>query len=153
MADWAHLAEIDHINYGAGVGFTSWRDIPTVGDATGRVFQFRAKLISNTPNVTPRFFDATIKADMPDRTDNFDNQTSSASEATVITYDPVFFGPGTSPNVQISIDGGSTGDYWSFDYKTLEGFAIRFYDKNGTQVVRQFDAVAKGYGHRHTISI
>lgn len=153
MSDWASLSVIDHINYGAGVGFTDWRPIPTIGDATGRIFQFRMRLESLTPNVTPRLFDASVKVDMPDRVDSFENQTSHASEATVITYNQVFKGPGTSPNVQISIDNAQSGDYWTFDYKTLEGFAIRFYDNTDTQVVRQFDVVAKGYGRRHTATI
>ena len=153
MSDWPSLDVIDHINYGAGVGFTDWRPIPTVGDATGRIFQFRIRLQSLTPNVTPRLFDGSISADMPDRTDSFENLVSSAGDATIVTYDHVFKGPGTSPNVQISIDDAETGDYWSFDYKTLEGFAIRFYDKLDTQVVRQFDVVAKGYGRRHTTTI
>lgn len=153
MSDWAHLSEIDHINYGAGVGYTDWRPIPTVGDATGRIFQFRIKLVSNSPNVTPRLFDGSIKADMPDRIDSFENLTSSASDATVVTYDNVFMGPGTSPAVQISIDDAQAGDYWAFDYKTLEGFAIRFYDILDVQVVRQFDVMAKGYGRRHTVTI
>jgi hypothetical protein len=153
MSDWAHLSDIDHINYGAGLGFTDWRDVPTTGDATGRIFQFRIRLESLTANVTPRLFDATVSADMPDRTDSFENEMSSAVDGHTVSYDPVFKGPGTSPNVQITIDGGSTGDYWSFDSKTLEGFVIRFYDKNGIQVARQFDAVAKGYGRRHTVTI
>jgi hypothetical protein len=153
MSDWVHLSEIDHINYGAGAGFTDWRDIPSTGDATGRIFQFRIRMESLTANVTPRLFDATVSADMPDRTDSFENELSTASGGHTVSYDPVFKGPGTSPNVQISIDGGSTGDYWSFDSKTLDGFVIRIYDKNGVQVARQFDAAVKGFGHRHTGTI
>lgn len=153
MADWVRLDLIDHINYGAGVGFTAWRPVPTAGDATGRIFQFRVKLLSLFANVTPRLFDGLINVDMPDRIDSFENQTSSAGSATVITYNTVFKGPGTTPNVQISIDNAQSGDYWAFDYKTLEGFAIRFYDNTDTQVVRQFDVVAKGYGRRHTATI
>lgn len=153
MADWEELQLVDHINLGAGVGFTDWRDIPTTGDATGRIFQFRTRLESFAANVTPRVFDTTVKADMPDRTDSFENQISSASEVTAIVYDPVFKGPGTSPNIQISIDNGASGDYWTFDYKTLEGFGIRFYNSSNIQVVRQFDVVAKGYGRRHTATL
>lgn len=153
MSSWEHLYEVDHINFGAGIGFTEWRDIPTVGDATGRIFQFRTKLTSLQPNVTPRLFDATVKADMPDRINSYENQVSHPSEAFVISYDPVFKGPAPSPNIQISIDDGETGDYWEFDYKTLDGLAIRFYDKDGIQVSRQFDLVAKGYGRRHTTSL
>lgn len=153
MADWDELLHIDHLNFGAGVGFTDWRDIPTTGDATGRLFQFRIKMDSLTPNVTPRVFDASISADMPDRQDSFENLVSSASLATTVSYDPIFNGPAPSPNVQITIDNGGPGDYWLFANKTLEGFDIRFYDKNNAQVSRQFDVVAKGYGRRHTVAI
>lgn len=153
MADWNHLSEVDHLNFGAGVGFSAWRDIPTTGDATGRLFQFGVKLKSLTANVTPRVFDATIKADMPDRIDSFENLVSSAIDATVVTYETIFKGPGTTPNVQIGIDNAQTGDYYAFGTKTLEGFTIRFYDKTDVQVSRQFDVVAKGYGHRNTSSL
>ncbi len=145
--------EVDHLNFGAGEGWTEWRDIPTLGDATGRIFQFRTKLQSLAPNVTPRLFDATVKADMPDRLDSFENLTSHPTEATEVVYDPVFKGPGSSPNVQISVDNAESGDTWQFDYKNLEGFAIRFYDVNGTQVSRQFDVAVKGYGRRHTVTL
>lgn len=153
MSDWAALNLIDHINSGAGIGFTGWRDIPTTGDATGRVFQFRAHMESLTANVTPRLFDATVQVDMPDRIDSFDNQTSDAVNATEIDFDPIFAGPSPAPNIQVSIDNAQSGDYWTFDSKTLAGVKIRFYDKTGIQVVRQFDLVAKGYGRQHTVTL
>lgn len=153
MSDWAHLTDIEHINEGGGAGFTDWRPIPTIGDATGRVFQFRVKLESLTPNVTPRLFDATVKADMPDRIDSFENLSSTASGFLQVTYEKRFNGPAPSPNVQISIDNGQTGDYVEYANKSLEGFQIKIYDKTNTQVIRQFDVQAKGYGSRHTVTI
>jgi hypothetical protein len=153
MADWAALNLIDHINSGAGIGFTGWRDIPTTGDATGRVLQFRAHMESLAANVTPRLFDATVQVDMPDRLDSFDNHTSDAVNATEIDFDPIFAGPSPAPNIQVSIDNAQSGDYWTFDSKTLAGVRIRFYDKTGIQVVRQFDLVAKGYGRQHTVTL
>src|SRR5690606_17460409 len=115
-------------------GFTEWRPIPTIGDATGRVFQFRIHLRSITPNVTPRLFDGTIRVDMPDRTETFENLDSHAEDPTTVTYSQKFAGPSPSPNIQISIDGGESGDYWVFENKNLEGFQIRFYDKDDVQV-------------------
>jgi hypothetical protein len=153
MSDWVSLSVIDHINYGAGIGFTGWRDIPTVGDATGRIFQFRVKLSSYSFNITPRLFDATVNSDMPDRVDSFENLVSHATLAYAVTYDPVFNGPGTSPNIQISIDGASTGDYWTITDKTLAGFSIRFYNSSNVQVSRQFDVSVKGYGRMSTVTI
>src|SRR5690606_10539365 len=112
--------------------------IPTIGDATGRVFQFRIHLRSITPNVTPCLFDGTIKVDMPDRDETFENLSSSDTDPTLVTYSSKFAGPDPSPNIQISIDGGESGDYWVIENKNLEGFQIRFYDSDDIQVVRQF---------------
>lgn len=153
MASWEHLYDVEHLNEGLGQGFTEWRPIPTIGDATGRVFQFRIHLRSITPNVTPRLFDGTIKVDMPDRTENFENLVSSSSGLTNVVYSQKFAGPSPSPNVQITIDNGERGDYWRFENKSLEGFGIRFYDESNTQVSRNFDVAAKGYGRRHIVTI
>lgn len=153
MSDWVHLSDVDHLNEGVGQGFTDWRPISTIGDATGRVFQFRVKLESLTPNVTPRLFDARIKADMPDRVDNFENLVSTASGPFQVTYAKKFNGPAPSPNVQITVENPQKGDYWVFSNKDLEGFQIQFYDETDTQVVRTFDVQAKGYGSRHTVTI
>jgi hypothetical protein len=152
IADWVTLSSVTSMTTGTPANFTEWRPF-TISDATGRVFQFRLKLISNTFNVSPRVFDGTIRVDMADRIESFENLTSSAGSGTVVTYSSEFKGPGTSPNVQISIDGASSGDYWSFDYKTLAGFSIRFFDNTDTQVVRQFDVAVKGYGYKNATII
>lgn len=153
MASWAHLSDVEHLNEGLGQGFTPWRPIPTIGDATGRAFQFRIHLRSITPNVTPRLFDGTIKIDMPDRTESFENLSSHASDPTQVTYSQKFTGPDPSPNIQISVDGAESGDYWQFENRNLEGFQIRFFDRDDVQVVRQFDVFVKGFGRRHVVTI
>lgn len=153
MADWTALNLLDHLNFGGGEGFTSWREIPQVGDVTGRIFQFRVRMESLSANVTPRVFDTTVNAYMPDRLESDNNLTSSASLATNIAFSTSFAGPSPAPAIQISVDNGATGDYWTFDIKDLNGFAIRFFDKNGVQVVRQFDWVAKGFGHKYSAVI
>jgi len=148
MSDWTSLDIILALNEGLSSIFTPWRTF-LIGDATARIFQFRLRLISNVSSVTPRVFDGTISADMPDRIESFENLMSSAGSGYVVNYITEYYGPGTSPNVQISIDGASTGDYWAFDYKNLTGFSIRFYDKNAVQVARQFDVSVKGYGRKN----
>jgi hypothetical protein len=153
MSDWPSLHLVTHLNYGSGEGFTEWRDLPQVGDVTGRIFQFRVKLESLSANVTPRLFDTTVNAYVPDRQESDNNLTSSASLATSVAFSVPFLGPDPAPSIQISIDNGATGDYWTFDTKTLDGFSIRFYDKNAVQVVRQFDWQAKGYGHKYSAVI
>jgi len=146
MADWPDLDTLTSMSVGVGAGYTAWRPF-YMGDATGRIFQFRIKLTSYLENLTVRAIAGTVKADMPDRIESFENLTSSASLGTTVEYDPPFK---ASPNVQISIDGAESGDYWAFDSRDNSGFVIRFYDKTDTQVIRQFDVMAKGYGRQNT---
>jgi hypothetical protein len=146
MAEWTTLSSVLALSEGAAEAWTPWRNF-IMGDATGRIFQFRLRLISNRASVTPRVFSGVIRADMPDRIVSFDN-LEAPTGGLVVTYDPAFYGPDPAPNLQVSIESAQSGDYWSFDYKTLEGFKIRFFDKNGNPVARTFDAVAKGYGRK-----
>lgn len=149
ISDWASLSVIDSMFNGAAAEFSEWRTF-TMGDATARILQFRIKLNSFKANVTPRVFDMTVRIDMPDRVDSFENLVADVTNGKVVTYLPAFNGPTPSPNVQISIDGAESGDYWAFDYKTLSSLLIRFYDKDDNPVERQFDIAIKGYGRKST---
>lgn len=151
ISGWVTLSSIDPISEGSQDQWTAWKKF-TIGDATGRIFAFRLRLVSNKVSVTPRVFDGTIKADMPDRLESYNNLLATTS-GLAVSYSPAFKGPGTTPNIQISIDSASSGDYWSFDYKTLDGFYIRFFDKDDNPVARQFDASIKGYGRKATAVI
>ncbi len=146
MALWDPLSDVAALSEGDADDFTEWRDF-IMGDATGRIFQFRLRLISNKVSVTPRVFAGTIKADMPDRVESYNNLVAPVS-GYELAHTPAFWGPETTPNVQISIDNAASGDYWLFDYRNLEGFKIRFYDKTDTAVSRQFDVAVKGYGRK-----
>ena len=146
MSDVLAMSEGDSDNWGPWVKFT-------MGDFTGRIFQFRLKLISYQLNSSPRVFDGIIRADMPDRIDSYDNVVSNASADTEIVYTPAFFGPGTTPVIEITQDNMQQGDYFQFVSKSLSKMVINFYDKDGVRVSRQFDAVVKGYGRQYTESI
>ncbi len=152
MEDWTELSTITAINQGLEDNYTPWRTF-TMGDATGRIYQFRLKLTTAVPTITPRVFDGSIRVDMPDRVESYEYLTSDATVGYTVTYAEAFKGPGTSPNIQVCIDGASTGDYWAFVSKDLTGFTIRFFDKNGTGVARQFDVAVKGYGRQHDAAI
>lgn len=147
IADWVTMDAVSAMDSGIEENFTEWRKF-IMGDATGRIFQFRLRLISNKISVSPRVFDGTIKADMPDRIDSFNDLAADDTDGYILAFDPPFKGPGTRPNIQVSIDDAESGDYWVFEYRTLDGLQIKFYDKNDVQVARQFDLVAKGYGRK-----
>lgn len=151
MSAWPDLVSIDPISEGEQGEWTDWRKF-TVGDFTARIFQFKLNLISNKPSVTPRVFDARIKSDMPDRLESF-NDIVIPNTGSTITYVPAFAGPGTTPNVQVTQDDASQGDYYVLSNKTLASFDIIFYDKNDIAVQRQADFAIKGYGRKTTATI
>jgi len=151
MSEWPSMSAISPISEGDPDNWTLWRKF-TITDASARIFQFRLKLISNRADVTPRIFDGVIKSDMPDRVYGQDNIVTAASTYSA-TYSPAFKGPGTTPNLQITFDDASQGDYYVITNKTLAGFDITFYDKTDTVVSRQFDYQAKGYGRLTTSTI
>ncbi len=151
MSEWVSLDLIDPISEGNQDNWTAWKKF-TIGDATGRIYQFRLRLISNKVSVTPRVFDGTIKADMPDRIESLNDETCPVGGFEVV-YTPAFKGPGTSPSVNISMQSAESGDYWAFTSRTLEGFEIKFYNKLDVEVERIFDAQIKGYGRKATAII
>lgn len=146
IADWTSLSIINPLSEGVQDNWSEWRRF-TIGDGTGRIFQFRLKLISNLASVSPRVFDGTIKADMPDRIISYENLVAPTTGYEVL-YDKAFMGPTPSPSIQITIENGQSGDYWSFVYKSLVGFKIVFYDSTNTAVSRTFDAQVKGFGRK-----
>lgn len=149
IADWLALSDIDPIGAGDPDNFTPWRKF-TIGDATGRIFQFRLKLISNLPSVTPRVFDGKIRADMPDRREEYANLTSTGGSYT-LTYATPFKGPGTTPVVTVSVD-DLDGARVIITSKTLAGCVISFVDVNDDPVDRTFDVAVSGYG-RQALSV
>lgn len=151
MSEWADLDSIDPISEGNQDIWNDWRKF-TIGDYTGRIFQFRLKLISNAPSVTPRVFEGKIKSDMPDRIDSYNNIVSGVGAYT-LTYTIPFKGPGTTPAIQITQDDAEGGDYFKITNKTLNGFDITFYDIGNNIVSRQFDAMVKGYGRLNSYVI
>jgi len=151
MSDWTALSLIDPLSEGVQDNWTPWRKF-IMGDYTFRIGQFRLKLISNKPSVTPRVFNGIIKADMPDRMEIYNNLISEITPKTIM-YSPAFKGPGNTPNIQVTIDDSQSGDYFVISNKSLNGFDIIFYDVNNNPVVRQFDVAVRGYGRRATAVI
>jgi hypothetical protein len=144
IAEWVTLASIDPMSEGVQSNFTSWKKF-TIGDFTARIFQFKLKLISNFPSVSPRVFDAKVRADMPDRTISYDNITVPV-DGMEIVYSPYFKGPTPSPAITVGIDDSQQGDYYLITDKSVLGFYIEFFDKDDNSVSRTADFSIKGYG-------
>lgn len=152
IADWLTLTSIANMAEGLPVNWTEWRKF-TIGDATGRIFQFRLKLISKKANITPRVITASIKVDMPDRLESLENQTVGVGGLEISylsSFGGSFKGPGTTPNVQVTLENASSGDHLSWTYKTLDGFKLVILDGSNNPVVRQVDISIKGYGKKYT---
>lgn len=147
IIDWVTMASIDPISEGNEANWSEYRRF-SIGDSTGRVFQFRLKLFNSKASVTPKVFDVELKADMPDRFESYENIVAPITGYEVL-YNPPFKGPGTTPNIQITIENFGVGDNYQFVYKNLDGFKIIFYDKNYNPVSRTFDAQVKGYGRKN----
>lgn len=151
MSNWSPLSDVLRLDEGDIDEWSPWTQF-VVGDFTGRLFQFRIKFTSNVVDVTPRVTDGRIVADMPERAEQDDNIVSGVGTYSV-TYANAFAGPGTTPNIQITLDSGATGDYWIITNKSLEGFDITFYDSTDTVVSRTFDYYAVGYGRKNATVI
>lgn len=146
ISEWLLLSDVTSMNEGVEDNWTEWRKF-TIGDFSGRIFQFRLRLVSNKASVTPRVFNGVIRSDMPDRVFSLNNLTSTLTPYEIV-YTPAFKGPGTSPNIQITQDDAERGDYYKITDKTLNGFKITFYDINDNPVIRTFDLAVKGYGRK-----
>ena len=148
MSEWVTLDLINPISEGNQDIWTAWKKF-TIGDFTGRIFQFRLKLKSTNPSVTPRVFDGVIKSDMPDRVESFDNLVSGVG-----TYHVTYSYPFKAvPNIQISMESSASGDYYLITSKTISGFDITFYDKNNTVISRTMDVAVKGFGRQNVVVV
>lgn len=145
ISEWSALSDVAQMSEGDEDNWSEWRSF-TIGDFTGRIMQFRLKLISNKPSVTPRVFSGEISSDMPDRIESANNVLCPV-DGIRVEYSPAFK---AVPAIAITIDGASAGDYYNITDKTVEGFTIVFYDKDGVKISRQFDWMAKGYGRKAT---
>jgi hypothetical protein len=143
IAEWTTLSSITAMSTGLETVWTSWRRF-TIGDFTGRVFQFRLKLQSFVNTISPQIFEGKVIADMPDRIYNLENLVAPINGFRV-DFDPEFKGP-TKPNIQITQDNASQGDYYNITNADVSGFDIEFFDSNNNSVSRQFDVAVKGYG-------
>jgi hypothetical protein len=147
MGDWASLDLVNPLSEGQQDNWSEWKKF-TMGDFTGRIFQFRLKLSSFKASVTPRVISGEIRADMPDRILSYNNITVPIGGYSVL-YAGAFKGPLPSPAIGITQDAMTQGDYYSISAKSVTGFTINMFDKLGNPVSRQIDILVKGYGKQN----
>ena len=123
------------------VTYTSFRNF-VVGDYTGRYFKFKLIMRSEDLASTPVVSALSVTIDVEDTIQNGNDLVSGAG-----TYTVVFTKPFYSVNYAIGItnQGMATGDFYTLNSKTINGFNIAFKNSSNTGVSRTFDYIAKGF--------
>ena len=123
------------------VTYTSFRNF-VVGDYTARYFKFKLFMTSNDLASTPVVSALSVTIDVQDTIQSGNDLTSGTG-----TYTVTFTRPFYSANYAIGItnQGMATGDYYTLNSKTINGFNIAFKNSAGTGVSRTFDYIAKGF--------
>lgn len=123
--------------------WSDWEAI-TMGEYTARAFKFRLALSSISPSTTPSVSGFSILVDMPDRVASGSDIECPATGMRV-SFVPAFR---ARPSLAVDAQGMQTGDYKLITGVDDTGFDVQFFDSVGAGVVRTFDYLAKGYGHR-----
>ncbi len=122
--------------------WSDWRPF-VIGDTTARAFQWRARLKSFNPSVTPLVTALSVTVDMPDRVDGA-NDVLCPPEGLTVTFALAFR---TTPAIAVSAQAMATGDVFAVTGQSPAAFTITFRDAAGTSIARTFDWVARGYGY------
>lgn len=115
-----------------------------VGDFKGRAFKFRAVLLSEDTEATPKVTGLSVQVDMPERVySEKDISSGTDTNGRVITFSPAFK---EISGVGISASNLASGDYYAITNKSATGFTIEFFNSSNTTIDRTFDYVVRGYG-------
>jgi hypothetical protein len=123
------------------ITYTSFRNF-VVGDYTGRYFKFKLIMRSEDLASTPVVSALSVTIDVEDTIQNGNDLVSGTG-----TYTVTFTRPFYSVNYAIGItnQGMATGDFYTLNSKTINGFNIAFKNSSNTGVSRTFDYIAKGF--------
>jgi hypothetical protein len=115
-----------------------------VGDYTGRGFKFRAVLLSDDVEATPKVTGLSVQVDMPERVySEKDISSGTDTNGKAITFSPAFK---EISGVGISASNLASGDYYAITSKSATGFTIEFFNSSNATIDRTFDYVVRGYG-------
>jgi len=127
------------INFGEWVPMTS-------GSYTGRQFQFKVELSSESEDETPLIDELGFELVMESRSEQSATIASGAG-AKAVTFTNAFY---QTPSLGITAFNLASGDYYEITSPTRSGFTVTFYDSSDTAVDRTFTYNAVGYGTEQT---
>jgi len=126
-----------------GLGdISSYTTVAQQGTFKGRYFKFRALLNSADNKAKPVISGMQIKLVLEKRTETGDDIASGTSTKT-ITFTNNFY---QTPNINITGQDLSSGDFFVITNKSKTGFDIVFKNSSNTIIDKQFDYQAIGYG-------
>ena len=121
---------------------TTYQKIAQQTTIKGRYFKFRCKLTNDDNKTKPKVNALAFTLALEKRSES-DQDVVSTTSAKVITYTNAFY---NTPSVGVSIQGLSTGDYYTLTSKTKTGFTIQIFNSGGSGISKSFDWSAYGYG-------
>lgn len=150
MADWATLSSIPNLAFGSSQ-FGPWRRIH-VGDATGRIFQFRIVAKAWRDGMLILVHQGAVEIDMPDRTWRASNIPINVTtgNGTIINFDPAF---GAPPVLAVTTEGAGQAVGYRATNLTRTSVQILLVDAAGNGVSGQIDLAALGYGRERAAGI
>lgn len=125
--------------------WSPWRELP-IGDYRFRAIEFRLRLLSLAPNVTPAIRQASTSIDMPDRILPIKDITIEIG-GTRVDFVPPFK---KLRSALITAQSLQSGDRWVKTGEDETGLTIEFFNAANESVERTLDLTAVGYGRVQT---
>ena len=134
------MEDSDNAEQELDVTFGDWVPMEN-GRYTGRLFQFKVVLESDTDDQTPLIDELGYTIEFDSRTES--NSFASGAGAKAVTYTKAFL---QTPKIGITASNLATGDYYEITSESRTGFTITFKNSSGSAVDRTFAYQANGYG-------
>jgi hypothetical protein len=141
LIDWPILTKVEPSLLFSGASFGAWRRF-YASEHTGRFFQFRLLVASKDPKIGVRIKRAYVDVSARVRVDG-DWDVACPDTGIRITFEPPYY---ETPALGITQDSAQEGDRAVVYAKDRFGFNLAFVNKDGVDVARQFDWIARGFG-------
>jgi|TARA_R100000030_G_scaffold62773_3_gene47545 hypothetical protein len=112
------------------------------GTFRGKFFKFKAKLISLNNQSRALVKGLTITLNLQNRQETGEDVSSGAGTYSVTFTNPFY----ANPNINVTGQNMSSGDYFVVANKSISGFDVTFYNSSNSAISKTFDYQANGYG-------